>query len=323
MIRRILVLKLDHLEGFIVGLPSLQQLRRAFPSDHITLVCAVVNRAAAAALAVADEILTFDYLPETALGWTGKPVTNLDRFRGVTTGRFDLAVDLRVDEDTRPLLKHVSAKVRCGIGTSVRHPYLDVTLPADLGRRYTHIINEHMDDRYLAPEVFSTLMPLRPPSYLDTGFKMNNSHLVWGPYVALPVGKFRATFLLQMIGLRMALKRVEITIDVVADYGSDVLAGRIVSADNLLGFPGERLGLEFYNESIERQYEFRVHAAGRPLRARMQFWGVRLQRLETIGTEHLWRPDLYTGEQLSLLVQLVSDRWVHKIGAPYKGVLPC
>ncbi len=37
--RRILVLKLDHLGDLIAGKPALAALRKAFPADHITLIC--------------------------------------------------------------------------------------------------------------------------------------------------------------------------------------------------------------------------------------------------------------------------------------------
>src|SRR5215471_9779636 len=53
--RRLLVLKLDHYGDFLIGLPALKKLRRAFPTDHITLVCGSWNVALAKELQVADE----------------------------------------------------------------------------------------------------------------------------------------------------------------------------------------------------------------------------------------------------------------------------
>ena len=70
---RILVLKLDHLGDFIIGTPALQRLRDAFPSAHIRLVVGAWNRAAAEASGVADELVLYDYFPQHALNWDGKP----------------------------------------------------------------------------------------------------------------------------------------------------------------------------------------------------------------------------------------------------------
>ena len=113
--RRLLVLKLDHYGDFLIGLPALKRLRGAFPGDHITLVCGSWNGELARRLGVADEVRTSDFFPENGALWNGQPFEDLGRFREVCRGAFDLAVDLRVDEDTRFLLEHVEA------ANSVRH----------------------------------------------------------------------------------------------------------------------------------------------------------------------------------------------------------
>jgi len=114
--RRLLVLKLDHYGDFLIGLPALKRLRQAFPAAHITLVCGSWNAELARRLGVADEIRIYDFFPENGAFWSGKPFEGLGRFREVCRGNFDIAIDLRVDDDTRFLLKHVEAATRCGIG---------------------------------------------------------------------------------------------------------------------------------------------------------------------------------------------------------------
>jgi ADP-heptose:LPS heptosyltransferase len=108
-----LLLKLDHRGDFLISLPALEKLRTTFPNSYITLVCGSWNEATVRALGVADEIRTYDYFPE-----------NSQNFSEVCKGQFDIAVDLRVDEDTRPLLRHVDAALRCGIGSRTRHTHL-------------------------------------------------------------------------------------------------------------------------------------------------------------------------------------------------------
>src|SRR6266481_5594051 len=119
--RRLLVLKLDHYGDFLIGLPALQRLREAFPADHITLVCGSWNVALARRLGIADEVRGYDFFPENGAFWNGQAFEGLPRFREVCRGEYDLALDLRVDEDTRFLLEHVEAATRCGIGLRARY----------------------------------------------------------------------------------------------------------------------------------------------------------------------------------------------------------
>src|SRR5205823_12397118 len=105
--RRLLVLKLDHYGDFLIGLPALQRLRQAFPADHITLVCGSWNVRLARQLGVADEVHAYDFFPENSALWNGKAFENIRRFRDICHEPFDIAVDLRVDDDSRFRLKHV------------------------------------------------------------------------------------------------------------------------------------------------------------------------------------------------------------------------
>ena len=249
--------------------------------------------------------MTYDYFPEHALGWNGKPIEGLDRLRAVTRGHFDLAIDLRVDDDTRHLLEHVDATLRCGIGSEIRHPYLDIILPAQ-GKEPSIFGNSGPEGRLLGPEQFKTRMPVVHPFFLETDFKVVNAHLIWGPYVSLPVGRLKVSFALRSFGIRPLLRLVKITIEVAV--GGTIVALRDLRADQLIGDSSEALSLEFVNEDVTGSFEFRVHAKGWAPVGRLQFWGVRLQRLEAPTQARLPQPHLHIGEQLALLVQLVADR---------------
>src|SRR5579872_6949754 len=105
----ILVLTLHPRGDFKMGLSALQQLRAAFRQSHVTLVCRSWDVPPAQELALADEIRAYDDYPDDK-GRNG----GSDRFRAVCRGHFDIAIDLRVDQDTRPLLREVHASLRCG-----------------------------------------------------------------------------------------------------------------------------------------------------------------------------------------------------------------
>src|SRR6266576_1636520 len=107
---RILVLKLDHLGDFLIGLPALLRLRAIFPKAHITLICGPWNIRTARELCVVDDIRSYGFFPESAKDWSGDAIEGLDQFREICEGHFDIALDLRVDEDTRPWLRLSAAQ---------------------------------------------------------------------------------------------------------------------------------------------------------------------------------------------------------------------
>ena len=305
-VKRVLAMTLGHFGDFIIGLPALRRLRAAFPVAHIRLVVGTWNRVAAETCGLVDEVTTYNYFPENARNWDGRPVQGMDRFHAAAAGVFDIAIDLRVDEDTRHLLEQVDALTRCGIGIRARFPFLDVVLPFDHSLRLTDGLSR-VNNVLLGPERFASRMPRRTPFRHDTDFSVGDTHVIYGPYIELPPGRFRATFGLQLSGLRFGLKRTRITVDVTHN-GSDTLATRAFTADQIAPAINDGVQVDFVNNYEDGTFEFRVHTSGRPLRATMGFSGVRLDQIEAPATARFRRSDLHIGEQLSLLVQLLADR---------------
>jgi ADP-heptose:LPS heptosyltransferase len=295
----LLVLKLDHYGDFVIGLPALKRLRQAFASDHITLVCGSWNVELARRLDVADEVHTYNFFPENSAFWNGQPFESVQRFCELCRGSFDIALDLRVDEDTRFLLGHVDAGTRCGIGLRARHPFLDIVLPSAFERRESEGRWTSLD-----PDRFESRMPTRTPFFHETDFSVTDMHLVYGPYVTLPEGTFRAHYGLRLLGFSRS-PGVETSIDVTRGAGSDIIAvTQVLWTDR-----GDPRGaeIEFLNDDPGTSYEFRVHTRGHPIGARLRFFGVRLERIG--GAPARLKPaELHIGEQLSLLVNLVEQR---------------
>jgi ADP-heptose:LPS heptosyltransferase len=299
--RTLLVLKLDHVGDFLIALPALEKLRRAFAGARITLVCGKWNEALARASGLADEVRVYGFFPESGALWNHEPVEDLARFRAVCAGGFDIALDLRVEDDTRFLLQHVDAGLRCGIGVRGRHPWLDVILPAEFEDR------EDRPSLLLDPDRFRSRMPVRTPFFHETDFSGRNTHLVFGPYLPLPAGSWRASFGLQV---RAPLKRfcgLRLAVEVARGDGSELVAAARVRWRQLT-HPASPAAVEFENPHPGATHEFRVRVRMRPLGARLKFFGVRLQDLDRPPDRRLKQGELHIGEQLSQLVQLVEDR---------------
>lgn len=189
-VERILVLKLDHLGDFIMGLPALRAIRRHFPAAHITLIVGEWNEGLARRVGVADELLIFDAFPrnagEAAVDVAGKAA----QFDMLVTGQFDLAIDLRSFTDTRILLRNVKARHKAGIGHRGAYPFLDIFLPLDpAGERVDHAWSDT-----IGPADFIALDAcLRTPFQIGgTGFPIRAEEqiLVWGPYRQIVPGDY-------------------------------------------------------------------------------------------------------------------------------------
>jgi ADP-heptose:LPS heptosyltransferase len=263
------------------------------------------NKGAAEQSGLVDDVVTYAFFPEVSRDWRGEPAQDLDIFRAATRGQYDIAIDLRVDEDTHHLLLHVDAGTRCGIGEPERFPYLQVILPYDIRARH----NKPQDGGrtlLFSPDDFHSRMPVRTPFRHRTNFSVSNQHLIYGPYISLPAGRYRATFGLQVSGLRLALRRVRLKLDVC--FGQSTVAERDLTADQLRGSAGDAITIDFTNPADQDNCEFRVLAFGRPPFASLSFYGVRVEKLEPLKVNRLKPAMLHIGEHLSLLVRLVADR---------------
>ena len=301
---RILVLKLDHLGDFLIGLPALQQLRSVFATAHITLICGSWNVGVARDLGIADEIRAFDYFPENAQDWDGQIGQEVfDRFRQICAGTYDVALDLRVDEDTRPLLRPVDTSLRCGIGSRQKHPYLNVVLPPEFERRETTLPGS--EELIIRPNGFHSRMTTQTPFYHETDFSITNGHLVYGPYCQLPLGELRAELAYELIAPPLWSPRVRMTIDVVRHDRQEPVT--VLDVSRLPKSDLFRVQVRFSNDDPYARYEIRTFVRGKPRWTRLRFFGMQVE-VERDPQARYRSAELHIGESLSLLVRLIAER---------------
>jgi len=322
--KRILVLKLDHLGDFLIGIPALEQLREIFPNSHITLICGPWNLTTAQRLGVANAIGTFDYFPENTQDWDGKIAEDaIDRFREVSKGHFDIAVDLRVDEDTRPLLSLVDATLRCGIGSRLKHPYLSIVLPREFEWRETA---PPVSELLMRPDRFHSRMVVQTPFYHETDFSITNTHLIYGPYYQLPLGELRLKLAYQVVAPAFWYPRVRMTIDVLRHDPTEQVA--VLEVPRLPKSQVCYFDIVFRNDYPDARYEIRALVRGRPWWTRLRFFGMQLEVLKAPDARFR-AAELHTGESLSLLVRLIAERTralyraelSDRIGSGFAGLL--
>ena len=111
---RIAILKLDHIGDFAVALPALRHLREGFPDATIVLVCGPWNVPLASQLGWFDRVVAFNAYDASRRIDQDGAAERATRFAALDLGRFDLAIDLRHEPDTRSLLAMVDANWRAG-----------------------------------------------------------------------------------------------------------------------------------------------------------------------------------------------------------------
>jgi ADP-heptose:LPS heptosyltransferase len=311
-ISRILVLKLDHHGDFAIGLPALRELRETFAHAHIRLVCGSWNVATAEASGVADEVRSYNFFPERGPDWAGKPVAELGDFDEAAGGRFDLAIDLRVDEDTRVLLGRVDAEFRCGIGSQSRFPMMQIALPdPERANTFTAPLQPGAEAdadivHVLMPDAFQSSMRVKTAEFHETEFLPGRHTVLRSAEVCLPAGRYAAEFDLTLQKFMPGLAGVGLYLEVIDGDGRSV-AKQSFGRRTMVTVGPRTTSLHFNSAGEPVCYRFQVITEGKAFSGKLRFRGVRVRQLDEKGPR--FQPsELHVGEKLSLLVALIRQR---------------
>jgi ADP-heptose:LPS heptosyltransferase len=147
-IKRILVVKVDHIGDFVTAIPAIRRLKQIFPSASIKVLA---SRAAQAFVAVEDcidELIEFEFFHSVS-GLGQKQISN-EEYQALRERlaalKLDIAVDLRKHPDTREVLRHVPARFLAGYDHMGRFPFLDIALEWEgdrqLQRKRSHVTDD-------------------------------------------------------------------------------------------------------------------------------------------------------------------------------------
>jgi len=284
---RVIILKLDHLGDFIMGLPALEKARTVFADAEITLVVGNWNVAMARDLGLFDHVIAFDAFPRNSSEEKVDLAARIANFETTFPGIYDLAIDLRTDPDTRVFLNHLRAGLRAGIGTRAQFPFLDIFLPIDLSRMF-----EGAAEKKLEVHDHIALAPCRKThhrlSYDARKPVPAGQCLVYGPYAQLTPGDY------------VFIPDIEID-----DDGDRVLCLDIacdeISGLRLLATQDQKPQFPFCVEHPGARFEFRIHAMTDRRTPSFSYFGGRLLRRGASSV-------LHQSEYLALLIDLISMR---------------
>jgi ADP-heptose:LPS heptosyltransferase/GT2 family glycosyltransferase len=154
-IKRILAVKLDHIGDFVTAVPALQDLRHRFPQARLTLLAPPAAATLAQRLPglahVIDDVIDFTFFHARSVD--GKRSLAEDELAALgarlAEERFDMAIDLRLHPETRPVLRQTGAGLLVGYDHGGRFPWLDVVLEWEGDQRLEHK-RAHVSERLLA-----------------------------------------------------------------------------------------------------------------------------------------------------------------------------
>lgn len=284
----ILLLKLDHLGDFIMGLPAIERVRALFPHSHITLIVGSWNEEMAINSGLVDRVVAFDIFPRNAseelIDVHGKKAL----FENRVPESYDLAVDLRTDPDTRFLLSDLQAGVKAGLGMQSDFPFLDIFLPVDFNR---HGPETSLEDQLSHGDFGSASVCFRNDFRLgyDGNGRPKRGALIWGPYRDLSQGSYVFEPLIEIgQGRSSASFLIDLTLD-----------GQVILQEIVTGPTVPKLSFDVGPGGA--RFEARVWANRWKPTLPFSFYGGRLYRK---GSANI----LHQTEYLLLLIELIAIR---------------
>jgi ADP-heptose:LPS heptosyltransferase len=138
-VRAILAVKLDHIGDFVIAFPALRRLKRQFPKARLCVLGAKASGMLAKLEPAIDEFIEWNFFHARS-GITGTLV-NEAGLQALETRlrpyRFNIAIDLRMQGETRHVLRHCGALVLAGFEHQGRFPWLDVVVEWEGDRSLT------------------------------------------------------------------------------------------------------------------------------------------------------------------------------------------
>jgi ADP-heptose:LPS heptosyltransferase/GT2 family glycosyltransferase len=129
-VRKIVVVKLDHIGGCIGSIPAVHRLRQVFSQARIHVVGGLWSTAVWSLVPEVDEFIPFEFSqprPSSIHEAFGDP--DLQKLeQRLEPYRFDLAIDFHRHENTRSILRYTGARYLAGFKQGAEFPWLDIAV---------------------------------------------------------------------------------------------------------------------------------------------------------------------------------------------------
>jgi ADP-heptose:LPS heptosyltransferase len=139
-VRRILAVKLDHIGDFVTAFPAFRRLKSHFPNAELVVLAAEASLSLAELEPAIDRVIEFNFFH--ARSESGRRVLTRAELRALhrtlSPFRFDIALDLRRQTDTRDILRHTGARWLAGFDQDYACRWLDIAVEfeGDVSRQF-------------------------------------------------------------------------------------------------------------------------------------------------------------------------------------------
>ncbi len=226
-IDRVIVLKLDHRGDFLLATEAFKSLRQAFGSAELSLVCGSWNAADAKQSGFFDEVIPFDFFPEDDSARQERPSseTLIRGFARQMDGRaYDLAIDLRLYDDTRTILQVIEARNRAGFDRYDLFPWLTIRLDTP-----SATVDDRAETGVMTAARFHTSRGAHRTyeiAFEKSFWPTETRTIVWGPYQELKPGRYQLECLIEPLD-----EDFKILFDIVKDSGSRTVTAGLMQIE--------------------------------------------------------------------------------------------
>ena len=282
----ILCLKLDHRGDFLLAGRAFRRLRAAFPDANLTLVCGPWNCAAAAELGVFDTVLThrlFAENPQNPADLDSKA----DFLKLLQDRVFDVAIDFRIDPESRALLLAANAAFRAGFPSHLPQDSLDLELPLHSGTTRGRPVRQFIPSLRFTSTLGRQCGPFI--QFQNLRVLLPSPPIVYGPYIPLQSGIYEVQIFMESVFPH------PLTYDIAIDKGQSILAiGEFEAYKGKIGLSAE-LTLDVTD------FEIRIYNNDNYIDD-LKFFGVSVFKYSK-------QSDLHQSELMNLLAVAVEERF--------------
>ena len=192
-IRKVLVVKLDHIGDCLIAFPAVRRLQRHFPKARITVLTSRASKSVWAMEPSVAETIEFDFFhARSALGEIELSAQDWATLRErLVPERFDLAIDLRKHPETRDVLRHSGARYLAGFDHRNLFAWLDVALDWGGDQAYARKRQHTADDLINLVDAVAAaceddrLVIAAPPSTLPAQVEQLVKRAAGGPLICV------------------------------------------------------------------------------------------------------------------------------------------
>lgn len=288
----ILIIKLDHRGDFLLASDAFRAMRTNFADAKITLLCGSWNQTEAEGSGFFDRVIAFNFFPEDDSARLATPSRDalLRKLKTLMADEsFDLAMDLRLYEDTREVLRLIKARHTAGFDKSGAFPWLSIRLDTLSGTD-----DDRAEQGFLRADRFDNGVGTHRDFEIriegDQRFDERKT-LIWGPYQKFKQGNYLFECIVEPLR-----ELFDVMYDVVAQQGSLTLAAGVFT----LQPPNANVIWLSLVRDVE-DLEFRLWMAKGQEMKPLRFSGVRYVR-------HGGGRGVHQVEAMALLAELVKLR---------------